>query len=304
MNQPLHNNAIPAHPGIAAQQAAAQAPVQVSTPAPSENPQVEANANALWDAFGEVPVSSPEPLAPPPIQAAPQPPAPPPPPPEVPPSVDDLLAGGVSSPVEVQPPVQQSQEPVPAAPSVSAPIDFGALQKQAIDYLMANEYKLSDDDRTQLISAPDEVLPRLAARMHVGIASQLAQQVAQAIPAMIQQHMDTHMKAQRAEMEFFSQYPKLNRPEWKPIIAESLRMVKQMNPQATRDQVVREGAALAAFRVSSTYGKNFTPQPPQPPRGPQQPYVPVAPGGGVSPPNNVNQSNPWADLAGEDWNTW
>lgn len=310
MNQPLHNNAIPAHPGIAAQQQqAASVAEPVAAPAPIESPP-SSNAAALWDAFEgpQEPVSSPEPPPSPPVQAAPQPPAMPPTPPEVPPSVEDLLAGGASAPtpqVTEPPPVQA---PVPAAPPPSAapPFDMAVAQKQAIDYLMANEYKLNDEDRNRLISAPDEVLPQLAARMHVGIATQLAQQVAMAIPAMIQQHLDSHTKAQRAEMEFFSRYPKLNRPEWKPIIAESLQMVKQMSPQASRDEVIAKGAALAAFQINSRYGNNHQPQPPQPPRGPVQPYVPVAPGGGFSPPTNPNQqSNIWADLASDpDFNPW
>jgi hypothetical protein len=184
---------------------------------------------------------------------------------------------------------------------------MGALQKQAIDYLMANEYRLTDEDRTRLISAPDEVLPQMAARMHVGIATQLAQQVAQAIPAMIQQHMDTHMKAQRAEMEFFGRYPKLNRPEFKPIIAESLYMVKNMNPQASREEIISKGAALAAFQIQSRFSNRQQPSAPQPPvRGSAQPYVPVAGGGGAVPPTNPAASaNPWADLAADpDWNPW
>lgn len=302
MPQPLHNNAIPAHPGVAAMQQAAVSGTSVPESAPSPTPTEvpEANVNALWDAFGESD-SSPTPPVPPPVQVVPQPPEMPTIPPEVPPSVDDLLSGAAPA---AAPQAPEPSAPV-AAPPPSAPVDFGALQKQAIDYLMANEYKLNDEDRTQLISAPDEVLPRLAARMHVGIATQLAQQVAQAVPAMIQQHMESHMKAQRAELEFFARYPKLNRQEWKPIIAESLQMVKQMNPQATRDQVISEGAALAAFRISSKFSPQHTPQPPQPPRAPAPPYVPVAPGGGVAPPTNPSQQpNVWADLASQDWNTW
>jgi len=313
VNQPLHNNAIPAHPEIRAQIAqnqnpVAQAPVPAPTPEPKEIPQEQ--QNALWDAFDvpREPSPSSVPPAPPPVQVTP--PEMPPSPPEVPPSVDDLLSGaGSPAPQVYEPPAPAPVEPPPQqfqAPATPAPVDMGALQKQAIDFLMANEYKLNDEDRTQLISAPDEVLPKLAARMHVGIATQLAQQVAQAIPAMIQQHMETHMKAQRAELEFFGRFPKLNRPEWKPVIAESLQMVRQMNPQATREQIINEGAALAAFRINSKYSQSHVPQPPQQPRAPSQPYVPFAPGGGVTPPTNPNQTaNPWADLASDpDFNPW
>lgn len=309
MNQPLHNNAIPPHPGIVAQRQAADVAEPAPQPAPIESPRSD-NSAALWDAFEgpREPVSSPEPPPSPPVQAAPQPPAMPATPPEVPPSVEELLAGGASAPTPQVTEPQQVQAPVPQAstPQAAQPFDMATVQKQAIDYLMANEYRLSDEDRNRLISAPDEVLPQLAARMHVGIATQLATQVAQAIPAMIQQHMDSHMKAQRAELEFFAKYPKLNRQEWKPIIAESLQMVKQMNPQAGRDEVIAKGAALAAFQINSRFGNSHQPQPPQPPRGPVQPYVPVAPGGGYSPPTNPNQQpNIWSDLASDpDFNPW
>lgn len=302
MNQPLHNNAIPAHPTVVAQQRGATAPEPAQSVAPRENAQSEANASALWDAFDGPKETTPS-SSPPEVQSAPaiQPPAPPPPVAEMPPSVEELLSG-------VEAPAPQTVEAAPPQPAPPPPpqVDVATLQKQAIDYLMANEYKFSDEERTQLISAPDEVLPRLAARMHVGIATQLAQQVAQAVPAMIQQHMESHIKAQRAEMEFFSRYPKLNREEWKPTIVESLQMVKQMNPQASREQIISEGAALAAFRINSKFGNRYSPQPPQQPRGSAQPYVPVAPGGGMAPPTNPHaQSNPWADLATDpDFNPW
>lgn len=306
MNQPLHNNAIPNHPAIAAQiQGAQGVPAQTSTSEPAPNLQTEQNASALWDAFTNDDSIPDSPSIPEPVVQSVTPPAPPSPPQELPPSIDDLLSGpGAPAPV------QTVEQPVAAAPPLppqpqgivqQAAPDMAMLQKQAMDYLMGNEYKLSDEERTQLISAPDEVMPRLAARMHVGIATQLAQQVAQAIPAMIQQHMETHVKAQRAEMEFFSRYPKLNRDEWKPTIAESLQMVRQMKPQASREEIITEGAALAAFRIQSKMGNRHQPQPPQLSRGPTQPYVPVSTGGGMTPPTNPQAQNPWAQLAMEDW---
>lgn len=310
MNQPLHNNAIPAHPGVAQQQKAAVAAEPVSAPAPTER----SESSALWDAFDERPEegSSPSPVASPTPSAEVQPPPAPPPVAELPPTVEELLGGG-SSPVG-EAPATTPEQPVPSQqPEVSPtqagppPIDMAAVQKQAIDYLMANEYKLTDEDRTRLISAPDEVLPQMAARMHVGIATQLAQHVAQAIPMMIQQQLDSHMKAQRAEMEFFASYPKLNRPEFKPIIAESLQMVRQMNPKARREEIIAKGAALAAFQIQSRYSGQARPTAPQPPaRGPAAPYVPIASGGGAAPPTNPNQQpNIWADLASDpDFNPW
>lgn len=307
MNQPLHNNAIPPHPGIAVQQQqAATAAEQAPAPAPSEP---SGQTQALWDAFDPPQAADPPPPppSPPPMQVAPQPPPMPEPPPEVPASVEELLGGGASAPAQAfEPPQQPVQAPPAPVQAPAAPVyDAAALQRQAMDYLMANDYRLNDEDRTQLISEPDVVLPKLAARMHVGIATQLAQQVAAALPVMIQQHMETHDRARRAEMEFFGRFPKLNRPEWKPVIAESLQMVKQMNPQATREEIISKGAALAAFQIQSRYGNRNVPQVPQPPRSSQSPYVPAAPGGGAPPPTNpAHGANVWDDLARGDFDPW
>jgi len=313
MNQPLHNNAIPQHPAVAAQinEARNNVAPEPAAPEPTPTPPQSDNAQALFDAF-DGPKSEPAPIPAPPVAApqqavSPQLPSQPQPPVEVP-SIEDLLSGGNSPPVPQAQPQPVVQQPVPQVPvqpmqMPQAP-DPAALQQQAIDFLMANEYKLSDEDRTRLISAPDEVLPRLAARMHVGIAQQLASQVAQAVPMMIQQHLESHVKAMQAETEFFSKFPKLNKAEWKPVIAESLQMIKQMKPQATREQLMAEGAALAAFRIQSQYGNRYQP-PPQQQMQPVQPYVPVAPGGGMSPPINPNQApNIWTELGSQDWNTW
>ncbi len=211
----------------------------------------------------------------------------------------------------MQPPQEPSQPEQP-------PVDPAELEAKAIDHLMSTEYALSEDDKNALISEPDTVLPRLAARMHVRMQVQTAQQLAQIIPAMIEQQLKQHTKVQGLEQSFFGQYPELNKPEYRDTVAQSLTMIRQVNPDASREEVMRDGAALAAVRLKVRLGDArpgapvpATPQnmPLAPPINqqrpqPQGPFTPVQSGGASEPvvPTDPNQGNIFAMLANDtDW---
>lgn len=208
--------------------------------------------------------------------------------------------------------------PEPQAP-VQQPIDPAALEQQAVDHLMATEYALSDEDKNALISEPDTVLPKLAARMHVRMQITTAQQLAQILPGMIAQQIQQQSRVQGLETQFFVQYPALNKPEYRATVAESLTLIRNVNPQASRDEVMRDGAALAAVRLKTKLGEARQPAPvaatPQTmplaapiqspaPVQPQVPFTPAQSGGGSEPivPTDPNQENIFAILANDpDW---
>jgi len=215
---------------------------------------------------------------------------------------------------------QRVPETPPApTPPVQEQIDPAKLEQQAIDHLMATEYALSDEDKNALISEPDTVMPRLAARMHVRMQIQTAQQIAQILPGMIAQQIQQQGKVQSLENQFFGQYPELNKPEYRTTVAESLAMIRNVNPQANRAEVMRDGAALAAVRLKTRLGDARQQQPPvaatpqtmplaapiQPSAPqPQAPFTPAQSGGGTEPivPTDPNQDNIFAVLANDpDW---
>jgi hypothetical protein len=201
-------------------------------------------------------------------------------------------------------PVAQQQMPDPAQ-----------LEAQAIDTLLQTEYVLSEDDKNALIAEPDKVLPRLAARMHVRMQVQTAQQLAQILPAMIQQQIQQATKVQGLESSFFGQYPELNKPEYRKTVAESLTMIRNVNPEASREEVMRDGAALAAVRLKTRLGEARPPAPvaatpqnmplaaPVQRHAPQSqgPFTPAQSGGGTEPvvPTDPNQDNIFAVLAND-----
>ena len=206
----------------------------------------------------------------------------------------------------------QALAPTPqAAPVEQQPqFDPAELQAKAIEQLTTSTYALSDEDKNALIAEPDKVLPGLAARMHVTMQVQLAQQIAQILPGIIQGQLQQATKVQGLENSFFGSYPELNKPQFRQTVQESLAMIRQVNPQATRDEVMRDGAALAAVRLRTKLGG--AQEPAQMPALPQTmplaspaptqqpaPFTPAQSGGGSEPvvPTDPNEGNIFADLA-------
>jgi hypothetical protein len=147
-----------------------------------------------------------------------------------------------------------------------------------------------------MIAEPDVAMPELAARVHVNIVRELGQYMHSVLPQLVEQHAAKQMASQAAEMEFFGRYPRLNRPEFKPIIAESLRMVKTFRPDASREEIMREGATLAAHRIRSA--PQFQAQQPPPARVAPPPFVPAQTRAGAPQPQGGVQ-NVWADLSND-----
>ena len=217
----------------------------------------------------------------------------------------------------------QQQRALVPTPQVPAPVeqpqfDPAELEARAIEQLTTTEYALTEADKTALIAEPDQVIPRLAARMHVRMQVQLAQQIAQILPGIIQGQLAQANKVNKLETAFFGQYPELNKPQYQQTVQESLAMIRQVNPQATREEVMRDGAALAAVRLRTKLGgvqepaqvpalpQNMPLVPPLAPPAavqPQAPFTPAQSGGASEPvvPTDPNQ-NIFADLAMDpDW---
>lgn len=292
------NTMIPANPGIAVQQA--QAGAQVVTPpsagAPPMVEPVQAPAPPAPEAYDfwssvekQVAPDQPQPLeqAPPPAQPPPvqaEPPAPPvvpeqPPvqPPAVAPPQEPMLTP------EQQAALVEAGAAEAAVPPQQAPApmqDFSAVEAQTIAHLARTEYALPEAEATRLVSEPEVVFPELAARLHVRLATQIGQAVQQILPSVIEQVVDGKMKAQALENDFFRSYPQLSDPRFKPVVAQSLRMARQASPQASRAQVMSDGAALAAMKLRLNMS-NGGQQPVAAFQPPVQPPFQPATGGGV-----------------------
>lgn len=214
--------------------------------------------------------------------------------------INALLTGVAPTPLQLptapQPPAQQAVTP-PAPPT----IDRDTLRTQALAQL-SQQYRLGDDDSRRMLSEPEQVLPKVAAALHVSIAEDIARNVQQLVPVLVQGQIKQALAAQRAELEFFGKYPALNKPEFRPIVEQNLRLAVQSAPDADRATVMERGARLAALEIRSKFGV----QPPQ--QNTPKPFVPAMPGSGQQPqpplPSNPFEAMAQEEMRGSDMYPW
>ena len=299
-NAATGNPMIPSHPSIQAQHAqtgASPAPSNPGAQAPSQPASAPASAPVEidWLAMMGGDDGNDEPPAPAQAPSSAQPNGQPA---QAPPG--ELTA-------EQRLAIAESQgAPAQAAPTATQPpVDANQAVAQAERWLLDNTYKMDDEQKKKLISEPDVAIPQLAARMHVQIATQMAQYMQQTmqtlVPQMAVSAMQKQMGAFKAEQTFFSQYPALARAEYRPVVLKMLQTAKAMNPQADRATIMKDAAEMAAFKLRLNVAPPAAP--PQGAQAPRQPHTPAqmpfVPATGGAPPaaQQASQPNIFEELA-------
>jgi hypothetical protein len=209
---------------------------------------------------------------------------------------------------EEQPPAEQQPQQQPQAGQPS--IEMEKARGEALKHLESTLYNLDDDTRKKLVTEPDQVIPQLAAQLHLNVMEQVIKTVQPLVQNILGTTLQQRDAAQRAEREFFQKYPALEK--FPADVMKALQTVRQMNPNATREQIIAEGAQLAAFNIRRKLAaRGQSPQQPQQaPRAPQQPQrrAPYSPAGatGRAAPQQMGGEDPqaafWANFAVDnDW---
>ncbi len=312
--------------------------------------------NLFSQEFGAEPTEPPAPEAPPAEPGTPQAPAPEAPPAQAQPAQTGPLQPNQQWPQPGQaptPPPQQVQQPqqvpqqmatVPPQAPVEAPATSIPVQQpqapqepqqpqmttqQALEALQGSleeQYSFGEEDAATLISDPEKILPKLAARVQVNTIAQMATVLQQQLPNVIASQVRTVIQSNNARNDFYDQYPAF-RGKDEGVIIQAMQMAKQAMPTASREQVIQAGASVAAGLLNvnlqqpqqqpAPQQQQAAPQPvPQqvPQVQPQMlqqpgPFQPVLGGGNQAP---VEQNQPpvpgspeyWATLADDmrDWN--
>ncbi len=242
------------------------------------------------DSSGQAPAST-APVSPP-AQLPPSEPAPTPAAPQQPPSPQAP---------PVQPPPQQPAE----TPPVQTPEELLANYRSGLE----TAYAISQDDALALATAPETVLPRLAANVHQRVMHEVAQQLQQMM-TMVPQMLEARVAQQTAETEakqvFYSAWPGLAAHHDR--VVQNAALIRQANPQATKEQVIEMTGMMTAIALgldpaAAKQGGQRTapPAPRQAPAAPMAvpPHRPAAPGASVSSPP-LQQQNVFASFADED----
>lgn len=219
--------------------------VQVQVPAAVPPPSVAPAAESA-------PVAPP---TPPPAQAAPQAPA-----------------------AQQTPPPQQ---PVQQAAPAEQPLDMAgaaqqlqANQAQVVDALARAHYGLNQEELDSLNVNPAEVIPKMLAKVHVNSVSATLHHVAQQLPRMILGIMDARQRNVENENKFYSNWPQLDRTKHGPVVAQIAQVYRQMNPNATPEDFVRQVGAQAVVALGLLQPSGVPAAPTAP--AARQAFVPAA----------------------------
>lgn len=211
-----------------------------------------------------------------------------------PPAVEPAPAAPVVEPPPT--PVAQSTPPAPAAPQLTAE-ETAAAQQQAVTKALeelAAKYQITDDQLPEILVNPEKVLPKLLAQAHMNAVRDTLQLVQQSMPQMFEQVTTHKANTQKSVDAFYSEWPELNKPEYQQQIAASVVAYRKANPQATAEQVIKAGGALACISLGLPVPDRFTGAT-TPALGAAAPVSvprqPAAPAGAVTPsaPRSENQ---------------
>lgn len=222
-----------------------------------------------------------------------------------------LAAAAQAAPAVPEPVPAQAELPLaapevvaPAAPSQPAPVEaappaeditkvYTDWRVQTEDLLAQHHYKLNEEEMALLDTNPQEVIPKIAAKVYLDAVSAAITQVTNYLPRMVRSVIEQDAVNTESENQFFSAWPALK--GHKESVLKIGQVYRQMNPQASAEQFVNEvgAAAMVSLRLD-----------PQGARAPATPAAPAAfvpaaqtPQGGVAAPKG--KVNPFTALNAE-----
>jgi hypothetical protein len=205
-----------------------------------------------------------------------------------------------ATPAETPPPSQELPTPTPA-PQAS-PEEYQTWKAGKLTQL-EQEYAIAEADATALLTEPELVLPKLAARVHMEVLESSMRAMQAMMPVMMQQvtqHTELNTKAKNL---FTSVNPDLADPRYEPAIMQLGRVYRNVNKSAPPDEAARAIGALVRSALGIAAPQAVAPQAVAPAPQAPVPFTPARGGGGGNAP--AAPSNPFEALAmemqNEDW---
>lgn len=164
-----------------------------------------------------------------------------------PPATPPVVKAPTPKPAEAPAPVAKApQTPAPPAEPQQTAEQRLALREGYISEL-SRGYTLTAEQEAKMVTAPNEVLPQLAARLRVDIVDQvvplIVQHMMQSLPGIIDQHSTKRSEAAQTEGAFFDKWGELKGQD--ALIQRIASQWRQMNPQASREEAIQEVGILA-----------------------------------------------------------
>lgn len=225
--------------------------------------------------------AAPKPEATPPAQTQPTTPATPP--------SEAPVAPAVQTPPVETPPV------TPAQPQV----EYSVWRENRVKEL-ESMYAIDEESAAALITEPETVLPKLAAKVHMEVLENAMRAVQAMVPVMmrdIQQHTEINTKAKNL---FTSVNPDLVDPAYEEHIMQFGRVYRSVNKTASPEEAARAIGALvrSALGIAQPQASTQQQAAPAPAGVPPAPFVPAR-GGGTAGVRTSTTDNIFTQLADE-----
>ncbi len=209
-----------------------------------------------------------------------------PPQPQAPPVPKPEETVAVESPRQ-QPAPQPQPAPSPQLTDDEIRDRIMKARKEVVDF-MAGRYKLSEEDAALLQTAPEQVLPRMAANLYADVYDAVFQTINAQLPQLIRGVLTQHESQRQFWATFFEKWPMLNKPEYREPIGRAIQLYRQLNPKASAQQMVDDVGAQVAIMVKAIPSPTVTQaeRPAAPALSPQaaaRPFVPASPGASSAP---------------------
>lgn len=174
-----------------------------------------------------------------------------------------VAAAPVVAPAPVQPvagqPAQEQPAPTPAAAesSPSDPNDMLGNIRVELDrnrdvftqVLADKTYAMSEEESRTLFEAPEKVLPRLAAKVHLEVVQNVLGTLGQILPGTIFAVQQAQVQQNALLEDFWGSHPTLDRKADHASVMEIARVYRQQNPSASFDDFKKVVGSTAMVRL-------------------------------------------------------
>ena len=216
-------------------------------------------------------------------------------PPAVTPPVTPPVVPPVQPAAEVPP--QPSAQPAPAQPE--QPADYQAWRQNRETELASTLYAINEADAQALLTEPETVLPRMAARMHMEVMESTMRALQSVLPQAIQGYTQHEQANTQAKQFFTGVNPDLANPAYEPYILQFGEVYRKVNPTAGPEEAAKAIGALVRSALGIAAPQQGIAPPPQQVSQPATP-VPFTPARGSGTGNPApTPANQFVQLANE-----
>lgn len=207
------------------------------------------------------------------------------------------------APVETTPKLEIVIPPTPV-PATPQPIPASytpeqiAAEREKLTQQYEQQYAMTEDEGTEVLRAPHEMLPKLAAKMHVQVTEATLVAIQQLLPQLLNRELKVAEDSRKARETFFGAWPGLNKPEHMDTLVRVGNSYRANNPGASIEQYIQEVGAMASILCKVPPGSSVVPTAPAAALAISS-FTPAMPGGGTAAPASAPKLNTFETMAVE-----